>query len=141
VLRISNSEHGNLDGLKVIVVLAYRLSELSSKARRRKGLNQVLDIINSRAAKQGSPREIGSQMPCRVWRVGRGIVKIMKIYSLTAKVNRCVWTQANIEWIVKSVMPRLMAVVERLGVKSKIRLYHGRTRHEVGCQARLCMST
>ena len=55
VLRISNGEHRNLDGLKAIVVLAYRLSELSSKARRRKGLNQVLDIINSRAAKRGEP--------------------------------------------------------------------------------------
>ena len=66
MLRISNGEHRNLDVLKVIVVLAYRLSELSSKARRRKGLNQVLDIINSRAAKRGSPRGIGSQMPCRV---------------------------------------------------------------------------
>ena len=55
VLRLARGEHRNLNGLREIIILAYKLSELNPKARRRKGLNQVLKIISSRAAERGEP--------------------------------------------------------------------------------------
>ena len=53
VTGLSRGEHRKADGLKRLVKLAYKLSGLSPKARRRKGLDQVLRIINSRAAERG----------------------------------------------------------------------------------------
>ena len=43
----------------------------------------------------------------------------------------CVWTQKEPEWLEKSIMPRLLKLKEKLGIKSKVKLYKGAARYEV----------
>ena len=55
VLGLRNGLHRRPEGLKKLVLLSYELSNLSSKARRRRALEQIIKIIESRAAKRGEP--------------------------------------------------------------------------------------
>ena len=53
VTVLSRREHRKVERLKELVELAYELSKLNPKAKRRKNLDQVLKLINSRVAERG----------------------------------------------------------------------------------------
>ena len=53
VAALSRKEHRKAERLKELVKLAYELSKLNPKAKRRKNLDQVLKLINSRVAERG----------------------------------------------------------------------------------------
>ena len=55
VLGLNNKLHRRLEGLKKLIFLSYELSNLSSKARRRRAIKQVIKVIESRATKRGEP--------------------------------------------------------------------------------------
>ncbi len=51
-------------------------------------------------------------------------------YKRKRSEYRCVWTQRELEWLEKSVVPRLVKLREKLGIEPKIKVYKGRTRYE-----------
>ena len=55
VLRLSRKEHKNPIGLKNLVILAYNLTKMNPKAKRRRDIDHVLRIIESRVARRGEP--------------------------------------------------------------------------------------
>ncbi len=52
-------------------------------------------------------------------------------YKRKRSEYRCVWTQRELEWLGKSVVPRLAKLRKDLGIESKIKIYEGITRYEV----------
>jgi hypothetical protein len=44
---------------------------------------------------------------------------------------RCVWTQRDVEWLGRSIIPRIDKILEKQRFKATVRLYRGSTRYEV----------
>ena len=52
VLSLHEGQHRSLDKIKELVLKAYRLSSLSSKARRKRSIEEIFTIINSYIARR-----------------------------------------------------------------------------------------